>query len=66
LIRIVAALLLVLSVGAGAADTPTMAELGTKDLTFIGWFGLPAPAGTPQDILDKLNAEAKTRTGRCD
>jgi tripartite-type tricarboxylate transporter receptor subunit TctC len=40
-------------------DTPTMAELGYKDLTFIGWFGLLAPAGTPQDILDKLNAEAK-------
>jgi tripartite-type tricarboxylate transporter receptor subunit TctC len=39
-------------------DTPTMAELGTKDLTFIGWFGLLAPTGTPQDILDKLNAEA--------
>jgi len=40
-------------------DTPTMAELGTKDLTFIGWFGLLAPTGTPPDILDKLNAEAK-------
>jgi tripartite-type tricarboxylate transporter receptor subunit TctC len=40
-------------------DTPTMAELGTKGLTFIGWFGLLAPAGTPQDILDRLNAEAK-------
>ena len=40
-------------------DTPTMAELGYKDLTFIGWFGLLAPTGTPQDILDKLNAEAK-------
>jgi len=40
-------------------DTPTMAELGYKELTFIGWFGLLAPTGTPQDILDKLNAEAK-------
>jgi tripartite-type tricarboxylate transporter receptor subunit TctC len=42
-------------------DTPTMAELGTKDLTFIGWFGLLAPVGTPPDILDKLNAEAKSQ-----
>jgi tripartite-type tricarboxylate transporter receptor subunit TctC len=41
-------------------DTPTMAELGYKDLTFIGWFGLLAPAGTPQAILDRLNAEAKS------
>ena len=40
-------------------DTPTMAELGYKDLTFIGWFGLLAPTGTPQAILDRLNAEAK-------
>jgi tripartite-type tricarboxylate transporter receptor subunit TctC len=40
-------------------DTPTMAELGTKELTFIGWFGLLAPTGTPPDILDRLNAEAK-------
>jgi hypothetical protein len=36
-----------------------MAELGTKDLTFLGWFGLLAPVGTPPDILDTLNAEAK-------
>jgi len=39
-------------------DTPTMAELGYQELTFIGWFGLLAPAGTPQEILDKLNTEA--------
>lgn len=40
-------------------DVPTTAELGYKDPTFVGWFGLFAPAGTPQAILDKLNAEAK-------
>ncbi|MFN3657979.1 MAG: Bug family tripartite tricarboxylate transporter substrate binding protein [Pseudolabrys sp.] len=40
-------------------DVPTTAELGYKDLTFVGWFGLLAPAGTPKAILDKLNAEAK-------
>ena len=44
---------------AALPDTPTMAELGYKDLTFIGWFGLLAPTGTPQDILDRLNSEAK-------
>ncbi len=40
-------------------NTPTMAEEGYKDLTFIGWFGLLAPTGTPQAILDRLNGEAK-------
>ena len=41
-------------------DVPTTKELGYDDLTFVGWFGLLAPAGTPQSILDKLAAEAKT------
>jgi tripartite-type tricarboxylate transporter receptor subunit TctC len=40
-------------------NVPTTQELGYKDLTFIGWFGLLAPTGTPKAILDKLNAEAK-------
>lgn len=44
---------------AALPDVPTMKELGYDDLTFVGWFGLLAPAGTPQPILDKLNAAAK-------
>lgn len=40
-------------------NVPTTKELGYDDLVFVGWFGLLAPAGTPQDILDKLSAEAK-------
>ncbi|MDP2410033.1 MAG: tripartite tricarboxylate transporter substrate binding protein [Pseudolabrys sp.] len=44
---------------AALPDVPTMRELGYDDLTFVGWFGLLAPAGTPQAIVDKLNAEAK-------
>jgi tripartite-type tricarboxylate transporter receptor subunit TctC len=40
-------------------NVPTTKELGYDDLTFVGWFGLLAPAGTPQAILDKLTAEAK-------
>jgi tripartite-type tricarboxylate transporter receptor subunit TctC len=44
-------------------DTPAIAELGTKDLTFIGWFGLLTAAGTPSDILDQLNgAKAISQT----
>ena len=35
-------------------DVPTLAEAGAADATLIGWFGLFAPAGTPQPVLDKL------------
>ena len=31
-----------------------MAEVGLPELDASIWFGLMAPAGTPQDILDKL------------
>lgn len=44
---------------AALPDVPTTTELGYNDLMFVGWFGLLAPAGTPQAILDRLNAEAK-------
>ena len=40
-------------------DVPTFAEAGlrTKDTTFMPWFGLFAPKGTPVEIVNKLNAE---------
>ncbi len=38
-------------------DVPTFKELGYPDLEFSAWFGVLAPAATPADILDKLNAE---------
>ena len=38
-----------------APDLPTMAELGWPDLDASLWFGLSAPAGTPHDVIDKLN-----------
>ncbi|MDX6008214.1 Bug family tripartite tricarboxylate transporter substrate binding protein [Cupriavidus necator] len=38
-------------------DTPTMQELGYKDFEFTGWLGLLAPAGTPREIVSRLNAE---------
>lgn len=40
-------------------DTPTMAELGHKDLTVVGWFGLLVPPGTSPAIIDRLNAEVR-------
>lgn len=41
---------------AGAApDLPTMSESGLKGFDTGLWFGLMAPAGTPKDVIDKLN-----------
>lgn len=38
---------------------PTMAEAGVKDMVVTAWFGLVAPAGTPQDAIDKLYAATR-------
>lgn len=37
-------------------DVPTLKEAGFNNLEFSSWFGVVAPAKTPTDILDKLNA----------
>ena len=37
-------------------DVPTMDESGLKGFDATSWFGLLAPAGTPKDIIAKLNA----------
>jgi tripartite-type tricarboxylate transporter receptor subunit TctC len=42
---------------AAAPDIPTAIEAGLKGYTVIGWYGLAAPARTPQPIIAKLNAE---------
>ena len=40
----------------GAAPSlPTIAESGLKGYDFTSWFGMLAPAGTPKDIVQKLN-----------
>jgi tripartite-type tricarboxylate transporter receptor subunit TctC len=36
-------------------DVPTSAEAGLPGYEMTTWFGLFAPAGTPQDIVDRLN-----------
>src|SRR5262245_24049443 len=40
-----------------APDVPTFAEAGLGGYPGRGWWGLAAPKGTPQPILDRLNAE---------
>ncbi len=41
-----------------APDLPTMAESGYPGFEAVPWFGLMAPAGTPQAIIDRLHREA--------
>lgn len=36
-------------------DTPTLNESGLKDFDLGTWFGVLAPAGTPKEIVTKLN-----------
>lgn len=38
-------------------DVPTLAESGMPGFDLGTWFGVLAPAGTPQAILDRLNTE---------
>lgn len=47
-------------------DVPTLAEQGFKDYDLQVWVGLAAPAGTPADIVRKLNAEVRKTLTRPD
>ncbi len=38
-------------------DLPTMAQAGLKDFEVNNWYGLFVPAGTPKDVVTRLNAE---------
>jgi tripartite-type tricarboxylate transporter receptor subunit TctC len=38
-------------------DVPTVAESGLPGFAVSAWFGLYAPAATPKDIVEKLNAD---------
>jgi tripartite-type tricarboxylate transporter receptor subunit TctC len=40
-----------------APELATMAESGFPGFEAVPWFGLLAPSGTPQDVLDKLHKE---------
>ena len=39
-------------------DLPTISEAGAPGFEVISWYGLLAPAGTPQEIIQRLNVEA--------
>ena len=39
--------------------TPTVDESGLKDFFFNSWFAMVVPAGTPKDIVERLNSEMR-------
>jgi tripartite-type tricarboxylate transporter receptor subunit TctC len=41
---------------AALPDVPTVAEAGVPGYSALQWYGLLAPAGTPKEIIDKLQA----------
>ena len=43
---------------AALPDVPTFAEAGLKGVESYAWYGFFAPAKTPKEIIDRLNAEA--------
>ena len=44
----------------GIENVPTLAESGVPGVTYLGWYGLAAPAGTPQPVIDKLHKAMAT------
>jgi tripartite-type tricarboxylate transporter receptor subunit TctC len=53
-----------IAIGAGKRlpllpEVPTVAESGLPGFEAVSWFGLFAPAGTPRDVVMKLNAEVR-------
>jgi tripartite-type tricarboxylate transporter receptor subunit TctC len=48
---------------ASLPDVPTIAEAGYPDATYLFWGGISAPAKTPRDIVDKLNAAVNKALG---
>ncbi len=40
-----------------APDVPTLAELGYRGVEADLWYGMLAPAGTPRDVVAKVNAD---------
>jgi tripartite-type tricarboxylate transporter receptor subunit TctC len=43
-------------------DVPTFAELGHGGATMVPWWGLMAPAGTPQPVVARLTQELEAAT----
>ena len=44
---------------AAVGDVPTSAEAGLPSFVVSTWYGMWAPKGTPQDIIDRMAKEMK-------
>jgi tripartite-type tricarboxylate transporter receptor subunit TctC len=44
-------------------DVPTVSESGLPGFEFNSWFAVMAPAGTPAEIVARLNAEIVAAVG---
>jgi len=47
-------------------NTPTMAEAGVPGYDLSNWYGLVAPAGTPPEVVNKLNAAIRKVMARAE
>ncbi len=47
-------------------EVPSVSELGFPQLESLAWIGLLVPAKTPQDVVDRLSAEARKALGAQD
>jgi len=45
-------------------DVPTIAEQGVPGFEAVSWYALMMPAGTPREIVDKLNADTDRLLGK--
>jgi len=43
-------------------DVPTFAEAGVNDMHASAWYGIVAPAGTPDAIVERLNRDINAIT----
>ena len=51
---------------AAVPDVPTVAEAGYKDFHFVSYYGVLAPAGLPQPVLQRLNTDLNKILARPD
>lgn len=49
-----------------APEVPTMSEAGVPGYESVAWYGMVAPAGIPQKVMDKLSAETIKATNSAD
>lgn len=49
---------------AALPDLPTLAQAGVPGVDVVTWFGLFAPAGTPPEVLNRLNAATVAALGQ--